>query len=117
MVLSGLLAACAPFEPAASPAPSRDGRAEQDGRAVAGSVTGARAVVNAFRARAGVPVLRQSAVLSRVAAGHAADLVATGRFSHRGRDGSNVGDRAHRAGYRFVSLPRTSPVGRAAWRR
>ena len=108
MVLGGVLAACAPGEPVAVPAPSQDGRAEQDGRAAAGSVTGALAEVNAFRARAGVragvAVLRQSAVLSRVAAGHAAELASCGRFSHEGRDGSSVGDGAHRAGYRYCFI-------------
>ncbi len=107
MVLGGGLAACAPVEPAAIPAPAQNGRAEQAGQAgqaAAGSVTGALAEVNAFRARAGVAVLRQSAVLSRVAAGHAADLAATGRFSHEGRDGSSVGDRARRAGYRYCFI-------------
>lgn len=57
--------------------------------------------INTVRAAEGRAPLAVSAVLSHAARAHAQDLARTGRFSHMGRDGSNVGDRVRRAGYGF----------------
>jgi uncharacterized protein YkwD len=71
------------------------------------------ALVNAARAQprrcgkelfAAVPPLRLQARLNQVAAGHASEMARHGRFSHTGRDGSSVDQRATRAGYRWRSI-------------
>lgn len=56
------------------------------------------------------PLLRQS-VLSEVAAGHAADMARHNYFSHTARDGSTVGVRATRAGYRWRSIGENIAAG------
>ena len=53
---------------------------------------------------AAVPPLVQSAILDRVALAHAREMVARGRMSHTGADGSTPGERATRAGFRWQAI-------------
>lgn len=55
--------------------------------------------VNAQRARSGLPALRASSELMEAAQRHACDNAGRNKMSHTGSNGSNVGQRAHRAGY------------------
>jgi len=57
-------------------------------------------LVNAERARAGLPALTVSAALSRAAGAYAAEMADQGFFSHQGPDGSTFISRALAAGYR-----------------
>lgn len=83
-------------------APSSD-----DAPAVARQVL---ALVNAARAQArhcgsrrmaAAPAVQLDATLEAAALGHARDMAHHGYFDHTGRDGSQPGDRATRAGYRW----------------
>jgi len=57
--------------------------------------------INAFRASHGLRPLALDARLSRAATLHSQDMLAAGRMSHTGRDGSDPGARIGRAGYRW----------------
>ncbi|MES2979007.1 MAG: CAP domain-containing protein [Pseudomonadota bacterium] len=59
------------------------------------------------------PPLRLNAKLSEVAAVHARDMAAHSYFSHTGRDGSHVSERADRLGYRWRSLGENIAAGQA----
>jgi uncharacterized protein YkwD len=87
LVLGLLLAALAPPARAADP----------------GLQQAVLAEVNAFRASQGRPPLRLDARLSRAATAHSQDMLASGRMTHAGRDGSDPGARITRAGYRWRS--------------
>jgi uncharacterized protein YkwD len=78
------------------------------------------ALVNAARARsrrcgqqafAAVPPLRPNALLTHIAAHHAAEMARYSRFSHTARDGSSVDQRATRAGYRWRSIGENIAAG------
>ncbi len=73
--------------------------------------------VNAERSRRGLGRLAFEWRLARAAEVQARDLAAHGRFCHKGSDGSSVGDRAERAGYRWSrvgeNLANTSPSASA----
>lgn len=56
------------------------------------------AALNDFRARQGLGPVVADAELTAAAEAHAKDMVAGVYFSHKGRDGSDSGDRARRAG-------------------
>lgn len=58
------------------------------------------ASVNAERARVGAAPLSLCNALSRAAQAHSADQAATSNMTHTGSDGSTLGTRADRAGYR-----------------
>ncbi|TNF23310.1 MAG: CAP domain-containing protein [Rhodobacteraceae bacterium] len=60
--------------------------------------------VNRFRRRQGRQALRWSPVLAAVAQAHAEDMARNGFFSHSGSDGSDVGARVSRAGYRWCAV-------------
>ena len=60
---------------------------------------GALQSVNAERRRRGLPALRWDGKLARAASGHAADMATNRYFSHKGRDGSALGDRLKRSGF------------------
>lgn len=60
--------------------------------------------VNAQRRAHGERPLVLNTRLARAAAAHARDLVRTRRLDHKGSDGSRVGDRAERAGYRWSRI-------------
>ena len=55
--------------------------------------------------------LTLSATLTRAAAAHAADMAANSFMGHRGSDGSEVGVRATRAGYRWRSVGENVAAG------
>ena len=57
--------------------------------------------VNARRLERGLRALTVDSRLMRAAATQAAYLARTGRLEHRGPDGSDVGQRARRAGYQW----------------
>lgn len=58
-------------------------------------------LANAQRARAGLPALSSDAALARSALSHACDMQRTGRFDHRGSNGSTHVSRAKAAGCRW----------------
>jgi uncharacterized protein YkwD len=81
-----------------APGTAQAGCARPDG---AGSeIKAVLASVNAERASRGLRPLRLSSTLSAAAQNHACTMVATGRFSHTGPDGSSPKVRARRAGCR-----------------
>lgn len=61
-------------------------------------------LVNAERARAGLPRLAPSSALQTAAQGHACDNAGRNVMTHKGSDGSSVGARVRRAGYRPSSV-------------
>lgn len=67
--------------------------------------------VNAFRARSGMAPLGQDPRLSRAALAHSRDMLASNRMSHRGSDGSDVGLRLHRVGYRWLACRENIAAG------
>lgn len=67
----------------------------------AAEVPGSTKALNDFRKSQGRKAVRHSAGLQKVAEGHARDMSSKGFFSHSGSDGSGIGDRARRAGYRY----------------
>ncbi len=71
------------------------------------------AEVNAFRVRSGMAPLAQDPRLSRAAQLHSQDMLAGNRMTHRGRDGSDVGQRLHRIGYRWRSCRENVAAGLA----
>ena len=78
------------------------------------------AAVNAARARprvcgseafAPAPALRWSAELGVAALTHSSDMARQKYFSHQGKDGSQVGERAGRAGYAWRRISENIAVG------
>jgi len=61
-------------------------------------------LTNSYRAQIGLPPLRVSQHLERVAQAHGEDMVRNRFFSHWGSDGSDVGDRALRDGYGYCVI-------------
>jgi uncharacterized protein YkwD len=60
-------------------------------------------LVNAERARNGLPVLAWSSEIERAAQRHSDDMAAHQLMQHAGSDGSNAGDRLHDAGFDWIS--------------
>lgn len=69
------------------------------------------ALVNAFRAQQGLPALRASARIAGVAQGHACDNAARASISHQGSDGSSLGQRLNRGGYRWWAAAENTGLG------
>lgn len=61
-------------------------------------------MTNSYRAQKGLPALAVSSVLEAVAEGHGRDMAKKGFFSHTGSNGSSVGKRAKRRGYRYCVI-------------
>ncbi|WP_322866880.1 CAP domain-containing protein [Aquicoccus sp. G2-2] len=61
-------------------------------------------MTNAFRAKNGLPPLVASPVLEAVAEVQGHDMAKRGFFGHKGSDGSTVGKRAKRKGYRYCVI-------------
>ena len=61
-------------------------------------------ILNSFRSAQGLPVLRYAPELEKAARLHANDMLHQRFFSHRGSDGSTVGDRVRRSGYRWCFI-------------
>lgn len=79
--------------------------------AIEGSPSGAQ--LNAIRAKANLPAVWRNATLDAAAQAHADDMAAKGFLSHRGSDGSTVGKRVTRAGYRWCSVAENISKGYA----
>ncbi|WP_299024492.1 CAP domain-containing protein [uncultured Sulfitobacter sp.] len=75
---------------------------QADTPAVLGSSGGGK--LNAIRAAAGQAAVRRNAVLDAAALGHAQDMARNGFFDHKGSNGSTVGKRVKRAGYRWCTV-------------
>ena len=71
------------------------------GPALADRVNGGTEAVNGFRAKVGGAPLKHSGVLQQAAERHLRDLARRRVLSHRGADGSSLGERVRRAGYRY----------------
>jgi uncharacterized protein YkwD len=69
------------------------------------------ALVNAERAKAGQPALTLEPRLTMAACWHAIDLARGGPLSHRGSDGSGLGDRLARSGYPFAMAAENLAAG------
>jgi len=82
--------------PPATPAQSD---AQTSSTAVSGGDVGA--LLNAARARNGLPPLARSRQLTAAAEVHARDMARNRFFSHTGSDRSSVGQRVQRQGYGF----------------
>ena len=59
---------------------------------------------NGVRAQNGAAPLTYDALLGRAAQAHANDMLAMGRMTHTGSDGSSVGDRVRRQNYDWVAV-------------
>lgn len=73
------------------------------GNTVAVSSAGASSL-NALRAQYGLPALRPSATLARIADGHAQDMMRNGFFGHVSSNGNTISDRARAQGYNFCHV-------------
>ena len=71
---------------------------------MADPVAGAAQALNAFRAENGRKALSISPKLQATAEGHANDMLSNGFFDHKGSNGSTIGKRAKRKGYRFCLI-------------
>lgn len=74
------------------------------GMAGADPVREVATLTNVFRAKSGLPPLAVSPVLEAVAEAHGQDMARKGFFSHRGSNGSTLGRRAERQGYRYCLI-------------
>jgi uncharacterized protein YkwD len=61
----------------------------------------AQTAINKYRAQKGLRPLRLNAKLTAAAKAHSQDLAKNDRISHFGSDGSDIEERARRAGYSF----------------
>ncbi|CUI77842.1 CAP domain-containing protein [Cognatishimia activa] len=61
-------------------------------------------MTNQYRAKYGLKPLHISRNLERVAEAHGEDMARYSFFSHSGSDGSDIGDRALRAGYQYCVI-------------
>ena len=61
-------------------------------------------MANQYRAKFGLPPLQVSMLLERVAEAHGEDMARYSFFSHTGSNGSDIGDRALRGGYRYCVI-------------
>jgi uncharacterized protein YkwD len=68
-------------------------------------------LINQARQQQGLSPLELSSSLSTAAQGHAEDMSAYNYFSHSGRDGSSIGDRAQDAGYAFRTVGENIAAG------
>jgi uncharacterized protein YkwD len=101
------LVLAAPFAPAAP------GHAQTAEARVLELVNAARAEGRRCGRRRFEPArpLALSALLTRAAAAHAADMAANGFMGHEGSDGSTAGERVNRAGYRWRSVGENVAAG------
>jgi uncharacterized protein YkwD len=68
-------------------------------------------LVNTARAESGLMGLTLEPRLTMAACRHAQDLARGGPLSHRGRDGSDIGDRVLRSGYDFAMAAENLAAG------
>lgn len=70
--------------------------------------------VNALRAQNGLGPVAPHRQLEKAALAHARDMSAKGYFDHTSPDGSSVGDRVKRAGYRWCSVGENIALGQTS---
>lgn len=76
-----------------------------------GKTTRLLELVNTARAESGLVNLTLEPRLTAAACRHAQDLARGGPLSHRGRDGSDIGDRVLRSGYDFAMAAENLAAG------
>ena len=70
-------------------------------------------LTNRERQKQGLAPLKLSAQLSRAAQLHGTDMAKNNYFSHTGRNGSNLGDRAKASGYKYSRVGENIAAGRS----
>ena len=70
--------------------------------------------LNAIRREAGTHPVVHSDALTRIAQGHALDMAKRNFFSHEGSDGSRIGQRARRAGFRYCAIAENIAMGQTS---
>ena len=70
-------------------------------------------LTNRERQKQGLAPLKLSAQLSRAAQLHGTDMAKNNYFSHTGRNGSNLGDRAKASGYKYSRVGENLAAGRS----
>lgn len=68
-------------------------------------------LVNAQRAQARLPAMNSQSNLNRAAQDHACDMATNRKMTHAGSDGSDLGQRIRRAGYRLRSANENIGMG------
>ena len=109
--------ACVVIAVSACALPPEETRAAQSEAAAPGIAqirSGLLVKINAFRAGKGLGALSLSPALNAAAQAHAQDMAARATLTHTGADGSDVGDRAGRAGYRFHEIAENVAQGQAS---
>jgi uncharacterized protein YkwD len=86
------------------------------GSAILDAVNAARSVARRCGERefAAAPALSLNTTLTDAALGHSRDMAAQGYFSHQGKDGRSVAERALAAGYRWRRIGENIAVGQDA---
>lgn len=74
----------------------------------------ATAAVNDFRKSKRRKALAYSSKLEKIADNHARDMAAKGFFSHQGSNGSSVGDRARKGGYKYCVIAENIAMGQGS---
>lgn len=69
------------------------------------------AAINAERSQRGMAPLSPDPRLTAAAQTHACDSAARNQMSHRGSDGSNIGNRVERKGYRYRHIAENVAAG------
>ncbi|CUH64121.1 Cysteine-rich secretory protein family protein [Thalassovita gelatinovora] len=83
----------------------------QGGQARAGTAQSAVALLNAERARRGLPPLHADSKLNKAANGHAQDMANRGYFNHRSQDGRSFSDRIKATGYCRAAMAENIALG------
>ena len=102
LILGLALAACG----GTSPAPVAQQSIQSGGSAAA--------IVNTIRGQAGAAAVKRSSILDAAAKAHANDMAANNFFGHTGSNGSTVGKRAKKAGYKWCAVPKNVGKGYAS---
>lgn len=97
-----ILALCAAL--AACGAAPTTGTPQAQATAVSTSGASVQAQLNEIRSRAGLAGVKRSPQLDAAALAHAKDMAANNFMAHKGSNGSNPGQRAKRAGYRWCTV-------------
>ncbi|MFK7938686.1 MAG: CAP domain-containing protein [Roseovarius sp.] len=71
--------------------------------------------LNALRAQYGLPALRPSATLARVADAHARDMMRNGFFGHVSANGDTIVERTRAQGYGFCNVAENLARGQAGF--
>lgn len=93
----------APTSVAPQAQPAQTTQPAQTARSVVSGAS-AQAQINSIRANAGLSAVRRDAQLDAAALAHARDMAAQNFMGHTGSDGSKVGQRVLRTGYRWCAL-------------